>query len=309
MIAEIAVHETEVDKVRPGQEALITVDPFPDEKFKGLVLKVSDLPDAQRGWLNPDLKVYPTEVLIKGTHDFLKPGMSAKVEILVEHLKDVIIVPITVIANRQGKKICFVVASDGSQDERVVKTGAFDDTFVQIVEGLEAGEKVMLNPPRITETGSGYDSRERSDRFGSDESVDEPNSVGPQPQGPPQRGRREGPAGRGPGALAPGGPGSRRPGAGTPGARQPQGGGGPRAGGGPGGGQFEITDEIADRTLSMLEQMQPEEAKKLKQLRQSDPEKFKAELRQKMRAARNMMQQGGNQGARGGNAGPGRGQN
>ena len=289
MIAEIAVHEAEVDKVRPGQDALITVDPFPDEKFKGRVLKVSDLPDAQRGWLNPDLKVYPTEVLIKGTHDFLKPGMSAKVEILVEHLKDVVIVPITVIANRQGKKICFVVKSDGSQNERVVKTGAFDDTFVQIVEGLEAGEKVMLNPPRITETGSGYDSRRRSsNRFESDESGDEPSPGGTQPQGPPQSGRREGPAGRGPGGLAPGGP---------------------RAGGGPGGGQFEITDEIADRMLSMLEQMQPEEAKKLKQLRQSDPEKFKAELRQKMRAARNMMQQGGNQGARGGNAGPGRGQN
>jgi len=310
MIAEIAVHEAEVDKVRPGQDALITVDPFPDEKFKGRVLKVSDLPDAQRGWLNPDLKVYPTEVLIKGTHDFLKPGMSAKVEILVEHLKDVVIVPITVIANRQGKKICFVVKSDGSQNERVVKTGAFDDTFVQIVEGLEAGEKVMLNPPRITETGSGYDSRRRSsNRFESDESGDEPSPGGTQPQGPPQSGRREGLARRGPDGLAPGGPASRGSGAGAPGARQPQGGGGPRAGGGPGGGQLEITDEIADRMLSMLEQMQPEEAKKLKQLRQSDPEKFKAELRQKMRAARNMMQQGGNQGARGGNAGPGRGQN
>ena len=53
MIAEIAVHEAEVDKVRPGQRAVITLDPFPDETFKGQVLKVAQLPDASRGFLNP----------------------------------------------------------------------------------------------------------------------------------------------------------------------------------------------------------------------------------------------------------------
>ncbi|MEA3225951.1 MAG: efflux RND transporter periplasmic adaptor subunit, partial [Planctomycetota bacterium] len=141
MIAEIAVHEAEVNKVRPGQRAVITVDPFPDETFKGRVLKIAHLPDARRGFLNPDLKVYITQVLIEGTHDYLKPGMSAKVEILVEQLKDVVIVPVTVVANRQGKKVCFVVTPGGSTEERVMKTGAFDDTFVEIVEGLEEGEK------------------------------------------------------------------------------------------------------------------------------------------------------------------------
>ncbi len=273
MIAEIAVHETDVDKVRPGQRALVTVDPFPDETFKARVLKVTQLPDAQRGFLNPDLKVYTTQVLIEGTHEYLKPGMSAKVEILVQQLKDVIIVPVTVVANRQGKKVCFVLKPDGSVEERVVTTGAFDDTFVQIVEGLEEGEEVLLNPPRITETGSGRESRERSKRFQSDEPGAGRSTPDQQPRGP-----------------------------------RPQDGGGPRAGG-PEDGQPEITDEMADRILGMIEQREPEEAKKLKQLRQSNPKKFKAELRQKMRAARNRMRQGGNPGGQGGNAGARRRQN
>lgn len=150
MVVEISIHESSVDKVRPGQTAKIVMDAFPDETFHGKVLKVSQLPDAQRSWLSPDLKVYTTEVSIEGSYDFLKPGMSAKVEILVEHLPDVIIVPIQVVANRGGKKVCYVMAS-AKPELREVQTGAFNDTFVQIIDGLEVGEDVLLNPPRITE--------------------------------------------------------------------------------------------------------------------------------------------------------------
>ena len=111
MTASIAVHESSVDKVRPGQRATIVMDAFPDKTFHGEVTKVAPLPDQQRNWLSPDLKVYATEVEIEGSYDFLKPGMSAKVEILVEQLNDVVIVPVQVVANRGGKKVCYVVAS------------------------------------------------------------------------------------------------------------------------------------------------------------------------------------------------------
>jgi len=52
------------------------------------------LPDSQNRWLNPDLKVYLTTITIDGTHDWVKPGMSAKVEILVDRLADVVYVPV-----------------------------------------------------------------------------------------------------------------------------------------------------------------------------------------------------------------------
>jgi len=311
MIAEIAVHEAEVDKVRPGQRAVITLDPFPDEEFKGQVLKVAQLPDASRGFLNPDLKVYTTQVLIEGTYDYLKPGMSAKVEILVQQLKDVVIVPVTVVANRQGKKVCFVVTPGGSSQERVIKTGAFDDTFVEIVEGLEDGEKVLLNPPRITETGSGYGSRGRSDRFESDQP-----GAGPGPAGPPMGGRTQPGMGPGAGGRSPGGrePEGRRPRTGEPDGRQPQGGGapgggdpggGPRAAGGPGGGQLQPNKEMMNRMLDRLAESDPDKAKELRQLLKSDPAKFQTQMQE----MRNRRGQGGNQGGRGGNAGAERGQN
>ena len=154
MIAEVSVHETSVDKVRPGQDATIIAEPFPDQIFRGKVLNVAPLPDPQRSYLSPDIKVYKTKVSIEDSQASLRPGMSAKVEIMVDRLEDVLMVPIQVVANRDGRKVCYV-ATDSGPRERQVETGAFNDNFVEIVAGLEPGENVLLNPPRIIQPESG----------------------------------------------------------------------------------------------------------------------------------------------------------
>jgi HlyD family secretion protein len=151
MVAEISVHETEVDKIRPGQPATIIMDAFPDTVLQGKVLEVAPLPDEQRGWMNPDMKVYKTLVIVNGTHDFLKTRMSCRVTIFVDQLKDVVVVPIQVVANRGGKKVCYIMTANGPE-ERDVQTGLFNDTFVQIASGINEGEQVMLNPPLFSET-------------------------------------------------------------------------------------------------------------------------------------------------------------
>lgn len=150
LIVEIRVHEASVDKVRPGQRATITAEAFPDKTLYGEVLSVAPLPDSQRGYLSPDVKVYTTKVSIEGSPTFLRPGMSAKAEILVEQLEDVVIVPVQVVANRSGRKVCYIATDRGPQ-ERQVETGAFNDTFVEIVSGVEVGENVLLIPPRMLE--------------------------------------------------------------------------------------------------------------------------------------------------------------
>jgi len=150
MGVELRVHEAFVNMVMPGQPATVTVEAFPDTPFYGKVSKVAPLPDPQHGFFDPGVKVYTTQVTIDGSHNVLKPGMSAKTEILAEHLRDVLIVPVQVVANRAGRKVCYI-ATGGDPEEREVATGAFNDMFVEIVNGLEVDEKVLLSPPRLVE--------------------------------------------------------------------------------------------------------------------------------------------------------------
>jgi HlyD family secretion protein len=149
MKVKIKVHESWINKVEVDQKAKINVSAFPDEEFSGKVIKKSPLAD-QTGFLNPDLKVYAAEVSIDGTYDFLKPGMTAKVEILIDKLNDILIIPIQAIVNKEGKKVCYI-RNSGNTTERQVETGQFNDSFVEIPKGLNEGDRVVLNPPNIYE--------------------------------------------------------------------------------------------------------------------------------------------------------------
>jgi len=150
MKVEIKVHETWIDKVKVDQKANITVAAFPDETFTGKVLKKAPLA-AQQWFLSQDLKVYETDVSIDGTHDSIKTGMSAKVEIIIDELKDVLIVPIQAVITQEGEKVCYCLKKNRPQ-KRKVETGSFNNDFVEIKSGLAEGEKVMLNPPRPGES-------------------------------------------------------------------------------------------------------------------------------------------------------------
>jgi multidrug efflux pump subunit AcrA (membrane-fusion protein) len=124
------------------------------------------------------VKVYTTQVSIDGKHDVLKPGMSAKVKIFVEQLNDVKIVPVQVVANRTGKKVCYVVTDNGL-DQREVQTGMFNDTFVEITEGLEAGEKVLLVPPRVVQPGIPSESARKAKQSSEKTEENDPSSTNP----------------------------------------------------------------------------------------------------------------------------------
>ncbi len=151
MSVNVKIHESYIKKVKKGLKARITVDAFPDEVLTGEVTKVGVLPDSQNRWMNPDLKVYLTTIAIDGTHDWVKPGMSCKVEILVNRLDDVVYVPVQAVSPSNGKQVCYVASGFGSE-RREVEIGQFNDEFIEVKTGLKEGDRVLLRQPQSTET-------------------------------------------------------------------------------------------------------------------------------------------------------------
>src|SRR5213082_3568698 len=154
MSVKVKIHETYIKKIKKGEKVRITVDAFPDTILDGQVTKVGVLPDSQNRWMNPDLKVYLTTITINGTYDWLKPGMSAKAEILVDHLDDVVYAPIQSVVPSEGKQICYVVHGL-NPEKREVEIGQFNNDFIEIKKGLREGEKDLLTPPDRGEPETG----------------------------------------------------------------------------------------------------------------------------------------------------------
>jgi HlyD family secretion protein len=146
MIVEIRVHESHVLQIRPGLDAYVTVDSIPDRRFKAKVTKVAVLPNSQDRWLNPNLKVYSTDVLIEEQLPDLKPGASARAEIVVTNLVNALTVPLQSVTTVKGKQVCYVQNGNGMAPVPVT-VGNFNDQFIEIRSGLNEGDQVALTPP------------------------------------------------------------------------------------------------------------------------------------------------------------------
>jgi multidrug efflux pump subunit AcrA (membrane-fusion protein) len=149
MEVSVKIHESYIKKVKKGQKAKVTIDAFPDQILEAEVTKVAVLPDSQNRWMNPDLKVYVTDLSIVGTHDWVKPGMSAKVEVFVDRLDDVVQIPVQAVVPENGQQVCYV-DTGFKTEKRAIQTGQFNDEFIEIVSGLKEGEKILLRPPTLS---------------------------------------------------------------------------------------------------------------------------------------------------------------
>lgn len=165
MSLKVKIHETYIKKVKKGQKVRITVDAFADKVLNGEVTKVGVLPDSQNRWMNPDLKVYLTTISVEGTHDWLKPGMTAKAEIFVSQLTNVVYVPIQAVTPIEGKQYVYVV-QNGRQEQQEVEVGEFSDEFIEVRKGVEAGQRVALKGPARRETELGQKGDSKKDASG-----------------------------------------------------------------------------------------------------------------------------------------------
>ncbi len=160
MTAQIRVHESWVQRVALGLPAKVTPDPFPDMVLDGKVSYVAPLPDPQSRWMSTGLKVYSTTVAIGGNTSEIRPGMSAKVEVVIDELHDVLCVPVQAVASQGKQKFCYIV-NQGKLEARLVEVGQFNDTFIEIKKGLREGDVISLTPPRYQEKAGAGDANGR----------------------------------------------------------------------------------------------------------------------------------------------------
>lgn len=146
IIVEASVHESVLKQVAVGKPCKIVVDALPGQSFDGRVSFVALLPDKGSWWANPNQRLYRTEIQVLNPHADMRPGMSCGIEILSEVVPDALVTPLQTIFLDEGKTIAFVVRGE-AWERRSVKTGRSSQTLVEVVEGLDVGETVLLAPP------------------------------------------------------------------------------------------------------------------------------------------------------------------
>jgi HlyD family secretion protein len=157
--AEIGVYEASLNKVRKGLPAVVTIDALPGEVYRGRVVFIAPLPDAQSAFLNPDLKVYKTVIELDGNGNtgLLRAGMNCTVDIIVEQYKEATYIPVQAVLRVGGYPTVYVVKGN-KLEPRKIEIGLDNNSMIRTISGLEPGELVSLTPPlnqaSIEEPGS-----------------------------------------------------------------------------------------------------------------------------------------------------------
>ena len=146
MVAQTQIHESNLEKVKLGQKARVYVDSMPGKSYSAVVKSVAVFPDATSSWLNPDLKLYRTDLELVEHDEALRSGLNCRVEIDVDHLQDVVTIPVQTVVIEGGRTFVYL-QKDGRLQKQEVRLGQSDESFVAVVEGLQQGDRIRLNPP------------------------------------------------------------------------------------------------------------------------------------------------------------------
>jgi HlyD family secretion protein len=134
----VDVDEVDISKVHVEQEALITVDAYPDKTFKGVVREIASATVGRR-----DVGItYRVKVHITTPDKILKLGMTANLDFLLENSGQILTVPKSAVLVQGDEQIVLII-QDQQVFKRTVEIGMEGEEFMEITAGLQPGEQII----------------------------------------------------------------------------------------------------------------------------------------------------------------------
>jgi len=143
------VDEVDIMKVTPGENATITIDALPNKNFTGHVQFISPFGSAvgQVIKFTVYIELDPTQVTLKG-------GLSATAVVAAASVKNVLLIPVSVITNtNRGPVVLVVNDKTGVPERRSITLGLQNFQYAEVKSGLQEGDKVQAVPQQFMGTG------------------------------------------------------------------------------------------------------------------------------------------------------------
>ncbi|MCS7247510.1 MAG: efflux RND transporter periplasmic adaptor subunit [Anaerolineales bacterium] len=146
LLVDVRISEVDINRVRPGQEATLNFDAILNKVYRGKVREVSPVGTIAQGIVD-----FIVTIELSNADQDVKPGMTAAVNIVVNRLSDVLLVPNRAVRLNEGERIVYVLRN-GQPEVVPITLGASSETHSEVIGGeLKVGDAVILNPPTVFE--------------------------------------------------------------------------------------------------------------------------------------------------------------
>jgi membrane fusion protein (multidrug efflux system) len=141
----VNVPELDVRYLKVGESAGVRIDAFPERQLLGKVEFVAYKAD-------PATKTFDVKVLTDNSDHSIRPGMIARVAFLRRVIPDALAVPLFALVDKGGERVLYV-EKDGVVHARSVSIGVIEGDRVQITDGLQAGDRLIVAGQTEVEEG------------------------------------------------------------------------------------------------------------------------------------------------------------
>ena len=140
---EAKVPEASIAKLDVGQPVEVRSSAYPDKVFAGEVKLI-----APRAIRDNQVTVFRVKVTLKTGQDQLRSGMNVRLTFIGNPVDNALVIPLAaVVTESDGTTGVYVSRSDGPTLQ-VIQLGTTTGTQVQVIEGLRAGEEILIEPPK-----------------------------------------------------------------------------------------------------------------------------------------------------------------
>ncbi len=141
LIARAQVDETDIGKVKEGQDAVITLDAYPETRIEGKVEHIYYESETVN-----NVTIYKVDVIPQGgVPEFFRSGMNSSIDFKIESRKDALLLPQEAVNEEKGEFWVLVQKGAAGLERRAVKTGITDGKNIEIVSGLKDNETVVIH--------------------------------------------------------------------------------------------------------------------------------------------------------------------
>jgi HlyD family secretion protein len=142
LFVDVSVSEVDINQVEVGQPVQVTFDAIPEKTYNGRVSEVAMVTTPVQ-----DVVDYLVTVELTDASQDIKPGMTAAVNIIVNQLENVLLIPNRAVRSKEGQRVVYSLASDRPTAVPIT-LGASSDLYSELVKGdLKEGDLLVLNPP------------------------------------------------------------------------------------------------------------------------------------------------------------------
>jgi HlyD family secretion protein len=143
LLVDVQMSEVDINSIQVGQPVTMSFDAILNKQYEGVVSQVPQVGDIIQGVVE-----FNVLVELKDADQYVKPGMTAAVNIVVDQISNALLVPNSAVRVVDGQRVVYIL-KDNQLQQVEVTLGASSDTQSQVIDGnLKDGDQIVLNPPQ-----------------------------------------------------------------------------------------------------------------------------------------------------------------